>query len=268
MKLTIITINKNNNNGLQKTIASVITQTFQDYEYIVIDGVSTDGSVDIIKQYEDKITYWISEPDKGIYNAMNKGILQAKGEYCLFLNSGDYFVNKDILRQIFSYDFSEDIVFGDLKLVKNDKVVHETVYPDKITFEFFFYSSLAHPASLIKRELFVKYGLYNEKNKIVSDWEFFLIMFGRYNASYRHLSLFISCFDTTGVSSVIENQEKLNEERANILKKEFSFFYEDYCNLQQKTYYYNVIHNRRIADRIKDLILYLIRGKNVDKRYF
>jgi len=84
MKLSIITVNLNNAAGLQKTIESVITQTFTDYEYIIIDGGSTDGSVDVIKQHADKITYWVSEPDKGIYNAMNKGILQAKGEYCLF----------------------------------------------------------------------------------------------------------------------------------------------------------------------------------------
>jgi len=87
MKLSIITINRNNKDGLEKTIRSVMAQTCRDYEYIVIDGASTDGSVDIIRQYEKKISCWISEPDKGIYNAMNKGILQAHGNYCIFMNS-------------------------------------------------------------------------------------------------------------------------------------------------------------------------------------
>ncbi|MDR2910496.1 MAG: glycosyltransferase [Bacteroidales bacterium] len=95
MKLSIITINLNNVAGLQKTIESVVKQTFTDYEYIVIDGGSTDGSADIIKQHANKITYWVSEPDKGIYNAMNKGIRVAKGEYCLFLNSGDWLINSN-----------------------------------------------------------------------------------------------------------------------------------------------------------------------------
>jgi glycosyltransferase involved in cell wall biosynthesis len=89
MKLSVITINYNNAIGLRKTIESVVNQTFRDYEYIIIDGGSTDGSVDVIKEYADKIDYWVSEPDKGIYNAMNKGVAAAHGEYTNFLNSGD-----------------------------------------------------------------------------------------------------------------------------------------------------------------------------------
>ena len=268
MKLSIITINLNNVTGLNRTIESVISQTFTDFEYIVIDGVSTDGSIDVIKRYVDKITYWISEPDTGIYNAMNKGILQAKGEYCLFLNSGDWLLNNNSLEVAFSSHFSEDIAYCDLKTVKENKTVGEIVYSDNLTFNFFFNNTLCHQSVFIKKELFDKYGLYNEKNKIVSDWEFFLIGLVKYNISFKHLSVFLTCFDITGVSTLDENLKNIREERTNILKKEFSFFYEDYLNLQQKTYYYNVIHNRRIADRIKDLILYLIKGKDVDKRYF
>ena len=89
MKLSVITINFNNRDGLRKTIESVVNQTYNDFEYIIIDGGSTDGSVDVIKEYADRIDYWVSEPDKGIYNAMNKGIDVAKGEYCIFMNSGD-----------------------------------------------------------------------------------------------------------------------------------------------------------------------------------
>ncbi len=89
MKLSIITINKNNAYGLRKTIQSVINQTYSNIEYIIIDGASTDGSIDVIKKFEDKIDWWASEPDTGIYNAMNKGIKIATGDYCQFLNSGD-----------------------------------------------------------------------------------------------------------------------------------------------------------------------------------
>jgi len=112
--LSIISINLNNVAGLQKTIESVWPQTFTDYEYIIIDGGSTDGSIDIIKKYSDKITYWISEKDNGIYHAMNKGIEVAKGDYCLFLNSGDWLVDKKILENVFSNNHSEDILYGDM----------------------------------------------------------------------------------------------------------------------------------------------------------
>jgi glycosyltransferase involved in cell wall biosynthesis len=100
IKLSIITINYNNRDGLEKTIRSVIDQRFTDFEFIVIDGGSTDGSVDNIRKYENKINYWCSEKDAGIYNAQNKGIKKAKGEYCLFLNSGDFLYNEDVLNKI------------------------------------------------------------------------------------------------------------------------------------------------------------------------
>src|SRR4030043_464009 len=111
--LSIITINLNNAAGLRQTIESVINQTFSDYEYIIIDGGSTDGSVDVIKEYASKLRYWITEPDTGIYNAMNKGIMQAKGEYFQFLNSGDWFLNETILQKLFSVDHNADILYGD-----------------------------------------------------------------------------------------------------------------------------------------------------------
>ena len=172
MKLSIITVNLNDCNGLKKTIESVICQTFTDYEYIVIDGASTDGSVDVIKQYANKITYWVSEPDTGIYNAMNKGILQAKGEYCLFLNSGDWLVENNILEKVFSITFDEDIVYGYDKHVGSSKV---KCYPEKWNFRVFLDDTLPHVASFIKRNLFYEVAFYNEENKAISDWEFFVL---------------------------------------------------------------------------------------------
>ena len=105
-KLSIITVNLNNAAGLQKTIESVINQTFTDYEFIIIDGGSTDSSLEIIKQYANKITYWVSEPDNGIYNGMNKGIGQADGEYCFFLNSGDWMIENNTLYKFLYKDCS------------------------------------------------------------------------------------------------------------------------------------------------------------------
>lgn len=111
---SIITVNKNNARGLEKTIKSVIDQTFNKYEFIIIDGNSDDNSVEIIKKYEDKISYWISENDSGKYNAMNKGIKVAEGDYCLFLNSGDYLYNNGILEEIYNCKYQEEIISGDV----------------------------------------------------------------------------------------------------------------------------------------------------------
>src|SRR5208283_551554 len=172
-KLSIITVNLNNVSGLRKTIESVVNQKYTDYEYIIIDGFSTDGSVEVIKEFTDKITYWISETDKGIYNAMNKGIKRATGDYCLFLNSGDFFANSRILEKCFEHQFSEDIVYGNM-ILEESGILMTWKIPPKLTFNDFYISSIAHPCSFIKRSLFEKTGNYNEKYKIVSDWEFFL----------------------------------------------------------------------------------------------
>ena len=122
MKYSIITINLNNSAGLRKTIESVVNQTFQDFEYIIIDGGSTDGSVDIIKEYSSRIDYWVSEPDRGIYNAMNKGIVQAHGDYINFMNSGDCFSKNTILEEIYA-DLSFDFVFGKARTIPNNTIL-------------------------------------------------------------------------------------------------------------------------------------------------
>ena len=112
MKYSIITINYNNCDGLEKTIQSVINQSYQNFEFIIIDGGSTDSSVEVIKKYSNKIDYWISEPDKGIYHAMNKGIIQAHGEYLNFMNSGDLFYDNDVLKDISIKIDLKDIIIG------------------------------------------------------------------------------------------------------------------------------------------------------------
>lgn len=112
MKLSIITINLNNKDGLEKTIESVVSQTFTDYEFIIIDGGSTKGDVELIKEYENKISYWVSEKDSGIYNAQNKGIKQARGEYLYFLNSGDALYENTTLEKVFKNDPHDPFICG------------------------------------------------------------------------------------------------------------------------------------------------------------
>lgn len=190
--LSIITVNRNNYAGLKKTIGSVIAQTYNDFEFIIIDGASTDSSAELIRKNSGFLSYWVSEPDNGTYHAMNKGIKASVGEYCLFLNSGDYFADNNVLEKIFSQDIKADIISGDvLKMRSNNKFrrvsSHESISLHKLCIH-----SLPHQASLIRRSLFDEIGNYNESYKIVSDWEFFLKALVIHGKSYQHISLDIS----------------------------------------------------------------------------
>jgi glycosyltransferase involved in cell wall biosynthesis len=212
LKLSIITINLNNSDGLLKTFRSIISQTFIDFEFIIIDGCSSDNSVDFINQNSDKISYWISEPDDGIYHAMNKGIRKAKGEYCFFLNSGDNFADERVLEKVFRIEFHEDVVFGNLVVLFNNKIAGKSKGKEKISFLDVYASLIKHQAAFIRRELFDKFGLYNEKLKIVADWEFFLKTIGLGGASYKYVDIDISYFDNNGISNnselIIANERK------------------------------------------------------------
>lgn len=212
MKLSIITINRNNAEGLRKTIESVVAQTFTDFEYIVIDGASTDESVKVIKQYEDKITYWVSEPDNGIYNAMNKGIVKAHGEYLQFLNSGDYYADKNVVKNVQSY-LDKDIVYGGIICVdKNMEKVRLSLYNKQEPSLLDFYDSFfLHPSSFIRRGLFDVVGPYDENLSIVADWKWFLQAIVIKNVQIKYFDVDVVCFDMNGVSSVsslIEIQER------------------------------------------------------------
>jgi glycosyltransferase involved in cell wall biosynthesis len=228
MKITIITINYNGKFGLEKTIKSVVNQTYKDFEYIVIDGGSTDGSVELIEQNSSCINYWISEKDSGVYNAMNKGILASKGEYLLFLNSGDFLIHNEILDQVVNkLESNIAIYYGNLFYSRQGKRTMLWTPPSELSFSYFLNFSLPHPASFIKKELFFKYSLYNESFKIISDWEFFIYCLCKMNESYKHLDLVISDFDDGGLSSVKENLEKIEIEKKQVLKDLFPLFYED-----------------------------------------
>ena len=219
MKLSVITINYNNKSGLQKTFDSIVNQTFTDYEYIVIDGGSSDGSKEVIEEYSSKINYWVSEKDKGIYNAMNKGIVQAKGEYCLFLNSGDWLVDSDVLEKVFLLKLEKDIFYGNILKVYSSLKIERDKSPQSsfLTLADMFFSTLNHPSTFIKKKLFNEYGLYNEEYKIVSDWAFFLKVIGLYNVSVKYIDVDISYYDTTGISS--NNADLVKKEREIELKK-------------------------------------------------
>ncbi|MBE8722312.1 glycosyltransferase family 2 protein [Sphingobacterium pedocola] len=226
MKLSIVTINLNNKFGLLKTFTSIKEQSFQQFEYIVVDGSSNDGSKDVLES-NDRIDKWISEKDSGVYDAMNKGVKMATGQYILFLNSGDILYTSQTLENIFPNLNDVDLLYGDLAFDNIGKPVIFN-YPEKLSIKFLFESSLGHPSTFIKKDLFYQYGNYDTTYRIAADWSFFLICILRHNVSTKHLNQVVSIFDTTGMSSVPDNFQLIQEERQRFLNKEFPLFYEDY----------------------------------------
>ncbi len=201
-KVSIITINYNNCDGLEKTIPSVLSQTFTDYEYILIDGGSTDGSLELIKSHADKIAYWVSEKDAGIYDAMNKGIAVAKGEYCLFLNSGDYLYQTDVLQQVADLHLSADICYSDLLTARDGVMVGRINSPEKISLAFLLVGTLPHQAQFIKRALFEEYGNYADAYKMCADWEFVIrVFFKKKPFEFKHIAIPVAVYDLSGFSS-------------------------------------------------------------------
>jgi len=216
MKLSIITINFNNKDGLKKTVGSVVSQTFKDYEWIVIDGGSTDGSRELLELYRDLFTFLCSEPDKGIYNAINKGLKHANGEYVQFLNSGDWLYDNAVLDNAFDkIEGSYDIYYGDNIQVNNDNNLNPYKYPDNLGFFFFPYNNICHQATFYRRTLFEN-NPYDESYSIVSDWamNLKLLFEGR---TFKHLNQFIVYYDNQGKSAVANN--KHHEERTAAFEK-------------------------------------------------
>ena len=227
-KISIITINYNNKAGLINTIKSVYSQSWQDFEYIIIDGNSTDGGKEVILEYAHKLNYYVIEPDTGIYNAMNKGIKAAKGEFLLFLNSGDTLFNENVLKNIeMNFSKTYDFYYGDYIQVGNDSKV-KIIFPEKLSFTFFYLSTLCHQATFIRRSLFYDHFFYNEEYKIASDWEFFIYCICYKQVPYKYLGQTIANFDFNGISSTGKFKHISNEERIKTLEKYFLLFSSDY----------------------------------------
>jgi glycosyltransferase involved in cell wall biosynthesis len=224
MRLSIITINKNNASGLQKTMKSVFSQTSQEFEYIVIDGASTDNSKEIICQYANipmnHEFHWISDPDTGIYNAMNKGIKLAQGEYVQFLNSGDTLAASDVtermLHQLSIINHQVPIMYGNMLKPLSKGILCDRGFAGRLpTLLDFYNGTLNHSPAYIHRYLFDKYGLYDETLKIVSDWKWYLqvIIFGHEQIEYRNID--VTVFDMNGISTT--NQQLDKNEREQVL---------------------------------------------------
>lgn len=259
MKFSVITINYNHKEGLIHTIKSVLCQTCTDYEYIIIDGGSTDGSVEIIKEYDKDITYWVSEKDKGVYHAMNKGIAVAKGNYCIFMNSGDCFHSPTALNSVVNYQ--EDIICGQVSTFPSGH------HKPTITLVDLLRISLPHQAMFIKKELLIKHP-YDEKYKILSDWKFCIQALIIDNCSFRNIEIVIADYESGGIST--NSNGLLPKEREVILNELFPpRILADYKRLtpiddellEQSLLLTKTSGARRLAKRIINIILHFTNNK-------
>lgn len=243
MLFSIITINFNNLEGLKKTFDSVWSQTWKEFEYIVIDGGSNDGSVEYLEGNTN--IKWISEPDKGVYHAMNKGIHKAKGEYLIFLNSGDHFYNKKALEKHHALLKEKDIIYFNLQVIDDDKTFVKE-YPEVLSFSYFVKDTLPHPATFIKKEVFDRIGLYNEDLKIVSDWKWFMDAICKNNVTYKKIDATLSTFYLDGISSKTENRSIIFSEKQDVLKSEYAAYTQDLDDVIEQRKLINGLRQSRI----------------------
>lgn len=222
MLLSIITINRNNATGLARTLRSVSIQTQKDFEYIVVDGNSTDDSVNVILDfvnYFGQRLKWVTEDDIGIYNAMNKGLKMASGDYVQFLNSGDCLVAEDIterMLQELDNNCFPSILYGNMLKEKASGITRDKCFAGQdMTLLGFYTGTLNHSPAYIKRSVFEKYGTYDESLKIVSDWKWYLqaIILGEEKPVYTDID--VTLFDMHGISET--NKELDKAERKQVL---------------------------------------------------
>lgn len=222
MKISVITVCRNAEQHIENTIQSVINQTkFANIEYILIDGASTDKTTEIIEKYKENISYFVSEPDTGIYNAMNKGIKVATGDFVMFLNSGDSYINELVFEQFLPHleKTDKNLVIGNLFAFDKysaDMVRINEKFLDKFLFH---YQSIPHPSTFFRRTIFEKVGLYNENYRIVSDFEWYLKYFNEFNGNYDYVDKYVVFFDLNGICSNKQFEELHQKERNEVLYK-------------------------------------------------
>jgi glycosyltransferase involved in cell wall biosynthesis len=193
-KLSIITINYNNSIGLKKTIESVVSQSCSEFEFIVIDGGSQDVSKEIIELHQSKINYWVSEKDKGIYHAMNKGIRASSGEYILFLNSGDVLLDDvEILNKVVLNLNQKALYYAPIFLSLNDIIKKRADYPENINEKFAFTNTICQQAVIYHTSLFYN-NFFDEKLKYISDWKMHFSLFKK-KIKFIHLNIPFAIYD-------------------------------------------------------------------------
>lgn len=259
--ISVITIHLNDKQGLQRTVESVKGQNSSLYEQIIIDGGSNDGSVDYIRENASLFSYWISEKDKGVYDAQNKGIMQAKGEYLLFLNSGDTLCAASVFEEFTQFIKNKEpaIVYGNSHVVKSNNTVEKLVPPNKLSINFWYRNTLNHQAVFFRRDVFERFGAYDVKYKFSADLDLLLKVFKKEPEAFEHFDTFVCNYSETGMSAKPENYEPLISEKENILRThltagEYAMAKDNYFKEQSlRTKYRIFISERPLLKRIASL---------------
>lgn len=224
MKVSIITASYNSEKTINKTILSVLEQTYKDIEYIIIDGASSDKTVDIAKEYEHGIAKIISEPDNGIYDAMNKGIKNATGDYIMFLNSDDQLFDETVIEKLseLAQKNNSDLVWGDICHYNPETGYKNVQEHNKFNIIYLIKNTPAQPACLYKKSLFNEVGLFSTDFKVVSDQEWFLRAFLKHNISRSYINYPINVFNTGGISTNEKYETAISKERKEMFAMYFS----------------------------------------------
>ena len=211
-KLSIITVNYNDIAGLRKTRDSILSQTFQDFEWIVVDGGSTDGGKEFIQEHQKEMAWWCSEQDNGIYNAMNKGIEHAQGEYLLFHNSGDTLYAPDTLKEVFHTELDADVIYGDWTEALPHRCKKKCHSSEKVNVYYFATRPLCHQTAFIRTSL-LKHSPYDESYRICADWAKWLEL-SKQGCTFQHIPVTICHFVLGGFSYRSRKERRQEQERA------------------------------------------------------
>lgn len=219
MKVSVITVSFNAEKTIESSIKSVLTQAYPDIEYIIIDGASTDGTVGILEKYRDKIHYFLSEPDSGIFNAMNKGIKAATGDILYFLNANDYIFDENVISDVTEFFTKNraDIVFGNMSFIEDNGIEKERRIYSDVDKLFFINECICHQGIFYTREVFDICGLYNENYRLTADYDLNLKVIMQHNLKTRYFNRVIARFTLGGQSN--SQTDKNLQDKA--LKKKF-----------------------------------------------
>lgn len=213
----------NSEKTVESAVKSILNQSYQNFEYIIIDGASTDKTLDIIEKYRNIIAKIISEPDNGIYDAMNKGIANSSGDYIFFLNSDDIFLHENILSIVSekAQKITPELLYGDQVFLNKDTGSLTIRKHNKLNKLYLMKNTPCQPATFYRRDVFYKYGLFDTNFKIVSDQEWFLRVFLKYKISAEYMGFPVTIFNSGGISTSISRTQKLNEEREKMFEVYF-----------------------------------------------
>ena len=220
---SIITVCRNESGKIRATCESVCGQSFRDFEWIVVDGASTDGTLDILRDYRDSIAVLVSEPDKGIYDAMNKGIARASGEYLVFMNGGDRFADNEVLKMVADAP-RKDILYGDLVFSRPAGGLEEKRFPDALPKNYLLKNMMPHQASFIKRELFAQHGVYDPSYRIAGDYDLFVRLLHVAKVSSYHVPKALAYFEEDGISSDPKHRALRKAENHRVRKRYFPIY--------------------------------------------